>query len=77
MIKLNRIRNLGSLRDTNMTEKIRVNGLRRFGCVERKNNDEVVKKIGDIRVEKNRREECKLKYEWVRRLSRTIRGHVE
>lgn len=62
MIKLNRIRNLGSLRDTNMTEKIRVNGLRWFGCVERKNNDGVVKKIGEIRVKRNGREECKLKY---------------
>lgn len=36
-----------------MTGKISENILRWFGYVERKNNDEILKKIGELRVERN------------------------
>lgn len=42
-----------SLGVTNMTGKISENILRWFGYVERKNNDEILKKIGELRVERN------------------------
>lgn len=55
--KLDRIRNefiRRGLGVTNMAEKIREKKLRWFRHVDRRNNDDIVKKIGEIRLEENR-----------------------
>lgn len=58
MITLNRIRNgctRGSLRVTNIAEKMKENRLRMSEHVEKRNNDKLVKKISKIREVRNPR----------------------
>lgn len=55
--RLDKIRNDytgDNLRGTNMGENAREDKLKRFGRVERRNNENVVKRIGEVRIESNR-----------------------
>lgn len=51
IIRIERIReNLGA---PNVTGKMRENGLKRFGRVMKRNNEDLVKKIGEIIIKRN------------------------
>lgn len=43
-----------NLRRTNIGENVREDKLKRVGRVERRNNENVVKRIGEVRIERNR-----------------------
>lgn len=56
-----------NLRRTNIGENVRENKLIWFGRVERRKNENIVKRIGEIRIEKNRGK-CNSKKKWMKQV---------
>lgn len=67
MIKLDRVKNeyiRRSLEMDDMAGKIRENRFRWFGYVKKKNNDKIVKKIGELRIGKSEERVGRKRNEW-------------